>query len=117
MKGRSQDRDLRTDYSESLRDNGQHRARALVREGDFTTANIAVQLYIHMKYERDECKNEANQKKHGVSFAVAALAFEDENCLIRRDRVDETGEQRLARPGECSGRSRSGSRFDGCPRI
>ena len=45
-------------------------------------------------YEWDEHKNEANQKKHGVSFAVAALAFEDEKCLIRPDRVDETGEQR-----------------------
>ncbi len=47
-----------------------------------------------MRYEWDEKKNRLNQKKHGVSFAVAALVFEDDNCLIRLDRVDATGEHR-----------------------
>ena len=47
-----------------------------------------------MRYEWDEKKNRINQKKHGVSFEVAALALEDENCLVRQDRIDETGEQR-----------------------
>jgi uncharacterized DUF497 family protein len=29
-----------------------------------------------------------------ISFELAALVFEDENCLIGLDRVDETGELR-----------------------
>lgn len=49
-----------------------------------------------MRYEWDEGKNRQNQRKHeGISFELAALVFEDESCLIARDRVDpETGEQR-----------------------
>src|SRR5271165_5715301 len=47
-----------------------------------------------MRYEWDERKNRENQRKHGVSFEVAVLVFEDENRLIRLDRVDEYGEQR-----------------------
>jgi uncharacterized DUF497 family protein len=34
-------------------------------------------------------------KKHGgISFDLAALAFEDCRCLVGPDRIDETGEQR-----------------------
>jgi uncharacterized DUF497 family protein len=47
-----------------------------------------------MRYEWDEKKNLLNQKKHGVSFELAALALEDENCLVGQDRIDESGEQR-----------------------
>jgi uncharacterized protein len=47
-----------------------------------------------MRYEWDEKKNRLNQKKHGISFEVAALVFEDECCLVRLDRVDNTGELR-----------------------
>ena len=47
-----------------------------------------------MRYEWDEEKNQLNRRKHRVSFEMAALAFEDERCLVRPDRVDETGEQR-----------------------
>ncbi len=48
-----------------------------------------------MRYEWDEKKNLENQRKHGgISFELAALVFEDENCLIGPDRVDEDGEQR-----------------------
>jgi len=48
-----------------------------------------------MRYEWDERKNRLNQKKHdGISFELAALAFEDEWRLIGTDRVDEFGEQR-----------------------
>lgn len=53
-----------------------------------------LRLYIRMRYEWDEKKNRLNQKKHGISFEVAALVCEDENCLVRLDRVDLTGEQR-----------------------
>ena len=47
-----------------------------------------------MCYERDEGKNRLNQEKHGISFEIAALAFEDERCLVRPDRIDARGEQR-----------------------
>ena len=42
-----------------------------------------------------ERKNRLNQRKHeGISFELATLAFQDERCLICRDRVDDLGEQR-----------------------
>jgi hypothetical protein len=48
-----------------------------------------------MRYEWDERKNRENQRKHGgISFELAALVFEDPDCLIELDRVDEAGEQR-----------------------
>ena len=56
-------------------------------------------LYIQMRYGWDEKKNRLNQKKHGVSFEMAALALEDENCLIGPDRIDDAGEQRWHAPG------------------
>jgi uncharacterized DUF497 family protein len=45
-------------------------------------------------YEWDERKNQQNQRKHGISFSLAALAFEDPRCLIAFDREDESGELR-----------------------
>ena len=51
-------------------------------------------LYIQVHYEWDEEKNRRNKEKHGVSFEIAALVFEDERCLVGPDRIDETGEQR-----------------------
>ena len=54
-----------------------------------------------MRYEWDEAKNRRNQRKHGgISFELAALAFEDERCLIGPDRIDTTGEQRWHAIGE-----------------
>ena len=47
-----------------------------------------------MRYEWDQRKNLENQRKHGISFELATLVFEDENCLVSLDRVDEMGEQR-----------------------
>ena len=48
-----------------------------------------------MRYEWNEAKNRANQRKHdGISFEAATLVFEDERCLVGRDDIDETGEQR-----------------------
>jgi uncharacterized DUF497 family protein len=48
-----------------------------------------------MRYEWDERKNRENQRKHdGISFELAVLVFEDENCLIGLNQVDEAGEQR-----------------------
>jgi uncharacterized DUF497 family protein len=60
-----------------------------------------------MHYEWDETKNRANQKKHGVSFEAAALVFEDEDCLVGLDRIDETGEQRWCAIGAVRVSSRS----------
>jgi uncharacterized protein len=48
-----------------------------------------------VRYEWDELKNRANQRKHqGISFELATLVFEDEHCLVVLDRVDDSGEQR-----------------------
>ena len=48
-----------------------------------------------MRYDWDEAKYQANQRKHeGISFEAAALVFEDEDCLVGLDLIDETGEQR-----------------------
>lgn len=48
-----------------------------------------------MRYEWDERKNRQNRRKHGgISFEMAAWVFEDERCLVGKDRSDETGEQR-----------------------
>jgi uncharacterized protein len=49
-----------------------------------------------MRYEWDEEKNGLNQHDHGgISFAVAALVFEDPHCFIYPERSDtRTGEQR-----------------------
>ena len=48
-----------------------------------------------MRYEWDDEKNRRNQRKHGgISFELAALAFEDPICVVNPDRVDENGEQR-----------------------
>lgn len=56
-----------------------------------------------MRYEWDERKNVENQRKHeGISFELAALIFEDANCMIGLDRVDATGEQRWHALGSVS---------------
>ena len=48
-----------------------------------------------MRFEWDEKKDRLNQRKHGVSFELAALVFYDERCVVRPDRIDsETGEPR-----------------------
>jgi uncharacterized protein len=55
-----------------------------------------------MQYEWDEEKNKINQEKHGISFEIAALVFEDERCLVLIDRVDKGGEQRWHAIGAAS---------------
>jgi uncharacterized DUF497 family protein len=48
-----------------------------------------------MRYGWSEAKNRSNQRKHdGISFEAAALVFENDRCLVGRDHIDETGEQR-----------------------
>jgi uncharacterized DUF497 family protein len=60
-----------------------------------------------MRYEWDERKNHENQRKHaGISFSLATLAFDDPNCIIELDLVDEDGEQRWQALGSVQGGSR-----------
>ena len=47
-----------------------------------------------MEFEWDEDKNRANRIKHGVSFETAAHVFDDQNHVLWKDRIDESGEQR-----------------------
>lgn len=55
-----------------------------------------------VRYEWEERKNQQNRRKHGVSFEMAALAFEDPRCLISFDREDESGELRWHALGSIS---------------
>jgi uncharacterized DUF497 family protein len=47
-----------------------------------------------MRFEWDQDKNLANQKKHGVSFELASRVFADPDCELREDRIDADGEMR-----------------------
>jgi uncharacterized DUF497 family protein len=47
-----------------------------------------------MEYERDPAKAAANQRKHRVSFADAALSLEDPRALTIPD-PDASGEERF----------------------
>jgi uncharacterized DUF497 family protein len=46
-------------------------------------------------FEWDTEKDYTNQKKHGVSFETAQLAFDDPNRVIVRDLEHEKGEKRF----------------------
>jgi uncharacterized DUF497 family protein len=48
-----------------------------------------------VRIEWNEEKNVANQARHnGLDFETASRVFNDPLCVFRKDRVDETGEQR-----------------------
>jgi len=47
-----------------------------------------------MRFEWDEEKDAANQRKHGVGFELAARVFADLDYVLRKDRMDEDGEMR-----------------------
>lgn len=55
-----------------------------------------------MFFSWDEIKNEHNRRKHGVSFEVARLVFEDPWHLSRQDRI-EGGEERWQTIGMAGG--------------
>jgi hypothetical protein len=46
-----------------------------------------------MRFEWGEQKDAANQRKHGLGFASAALVFDDPDVVFRKDRIVD-GEQR-----------------------
>ena len=43
----------------------------------------------------DPAKDEENQRKHGVAFSVAQLAFLDPHCVIACDLEHSLGEERF----------------------
>lgn len=53
-------------------------------------------------FEWDDKKNEENQKKHGVSFALAQLAFFDRNRIILEDLEHSIDEKRYYCLGQVS---------------
>jgi uncharacterized protein len=54
-------------------------------------------------FEWDNNKDKANQKKHGVSFALAQLAFLDHYRIILKDLEHSTEEERFYCLGNVSG--------------
>ena len=52
-----------------------------------------------MRFEWDETKNDANRRKHGLSFETACRVFEDPLILSQLERVVD-GEQRWQTIGE-----------------
>jgi len=54
-------------------------------------------------FEWDEAKAEANYRKHGVSFNLAAKAFFDPLCRTEQDRI-EGGEYRWQTLGQVNNR-------------
>lgn len=56
----------------------------------------------HCAYSWDEAKNLSNQHKHGVSFEIARLVFDDPLHISRQDRI-ENGEQRWQTLGMADG--------------
>jgi uncharacterized protein len=46
-------------------------------------------------FEWDSAKDELNQRKHGVSFAMAQLAFLDSNRIILEDLEHDNKEKRF----------------------
>ena len=55
-----------------------------------------------LRFEWDEAKNFANQRKHGVSFEEASQVFLDPLFVSVKDRIEE-GEQRWRTYGEVEG--------------
>ncbi|MYH57413.1 MAG: BrnT family toxin [Boseongicola sp. SB0675_bin_26] len=54
------------------------------------------------RFTWDEDKNLSNQRKHGLSFEVAARVFLDPLQLSRQDRIED-GEQRWKTMGQIDG--------------
>lgn len=48
-----------------------------------------------LRFEWDENKNQANIKKHGISFEEAASVFNDDQALIINDEIHSIAEERF----------------------
>ncbi|WP_428674369.1 BrnT family toxin [Reyranella sp.] len=55
-----------------------------------------------IRFEWDDAKNRSNQRKHGVSFEIAARVFADPFALTEQDRI-EGGEMRWQTIGTVGG--------------
>jgi uncharacterized DUF497 family protein len=55
------------------------------------------------RFEWDPLKDQENQEKHGVAFAVAQLAFADSRRVIAEDLSHGSGEKRYYCFGEVGG--------------
>ena len=56
-----------------------------------------------MRFEWDMEKELINIKKHGIDFTLASKVFDDPNCTLIKDRIDDgTGEQRWQAIGVAS---------------
>jgi len=55
-----------------------------------------------IRFEWDDAKARANQRKHGVSFEIALHVFEDPDALVEQDRI-EAGEWRWQTLGLVAG--------------
>ncbi|OGQ87844.1 MAG: hypothetical protein A2464_05545, partial [Deltaproteobacteria bacterium RIFOXYC2_FULL_48_10] len=53
-------------------------------------------------FEWDDDKDQANQEKHGISFALAQLAFLDHNRILLEDLEHSTDEKRYYCLGQVS---------------
>lgn len=58
---------------------------------------------MRIKFDWNEVKNRKNIANHGISFEVAALAFDDDNYVQTYDRTMDYGEERLHLIGEVEG--------------
>ncbi len=54
------------------------------------------------RFEWDEAKDRSNRRKHGLSFALGAQAFDDPHCVTRTDQIVD-GEERLQTFGMING--------------
>ena len=46
-----------------------------------------------VRFDWDDAKDESNRRKHGIAFETAKLAFDDPNCVLFVERIEE-GEER-----------------------
>ena len=60
-------------------------------------------MTINSDFEWDDNKDKVNQKKHGVSFALAQVAFLDHQRLILKDLEHSSEEDRFYCLGKVSG--------------
>jgi uncharacterized DUF497 family protein len=52
------------------------------------------------RFDWDPAKDQANRRKHGVSFEIASLVFEDQWIFSRRDLSHDEAEERYNALGE-----------------
>lgn len=64
--------------------------------------SVVTNMGLLLLFSWDETKDELNRRKHGVSFEVARLVFEDPWHISHHDRIEE-GEERWQTIGMAGG--------------